>query len=187
MDQPTQGLTRPLKNVFFHFIDFLNRESIPYAVIGGIAVTLTANERFTRDADFTVLLTEEQSARLVKIFQGDPSYEVKQINFNSSQTIADFFRVIWQGTPVDLLVANTDYQKELIVRAKTYRVQGADVRIATPEDLIVLKLLADRPVDRQDIEFILKVSPSIDWNYIQKWCAEWGIEDRLKTLRAQSK
>jgi hypothetical protein len=175
-----KDLTDPL----FHFLDLLETHGIPYALIGGLAVSALGRERFTKDVDFTISIDESQAKTLEKLFKGDPIYKVHLISFISSPKIPDMFRIFWRETPVDLLVANTDFQKEIVQRALSETVAGRTIKIATPEDLIVLKLLADRPQDQADISVLLKRYQRLDWAYIEKWCRVWEIEDRLKALRS---
>jgi len=174
-----ETISKPL----FHFANLLEKLDISFAIIGGVAVSLLAQNRFTDDVDFTITIDERQAKRLESHFKGDPAYTIKQLNFISSSTIPDMFRIIWEETPVDLLVANTDFQKELVRRAQSRIIEGKKIPIASPEDLVVLKLIADRPIDRADIGDILNRFQKIDWAYIEKWCKVWEIEDRLKALQ----
>jgi hypothetical protein len=57
------------------------------------------------------------------------------------------------------------------------------IRAATPEDLVILKLIANRPKDQRDL-FELGQLPDIDWSYVEKWAPIWDIEERLKSYRA---
>ena len=86
--------------------------------------------------------------------------------------------------PVDFLVANTEFMEEVIRRAIRRKFFNKEVPFATPEDLLVFKLLADRPHDRTDVQELLKYHPNMDWSYIKKWCKAWEIEDRLQALRS---
>jgi len=173
----------PLSNPLFHFIDLMEKLRIPHALVGGMAVTLLARERFTRDVDFTVILSESQANRLSDIFKKDPAYRVDQISFVSSKRIPDLLRIIWKGTAVDLMVANTDFQKILVKRARKLDCEGRLIRVASFEDMIILKLLADRPRDREDIQALLSSHKDLDGRYIKKWAKVWEIEERLKNLK----
>lgn len=51
-------------------------------------------------------------------------------------------------------------------------------RIARADDLIVYKLLADRPRDRSDIDEILRSGVELDREYIESWASDWGVIDR---------
>jgi hypothetical protein len=49
----------------------------------------------------------------------------------------------------------------------------------------VLKLIADRPKDRQDLLGLVAL-PDLDWAHIERWSAEWGLSDRLASLRREA-
>lgn len=46
------------------------------------------------------------------------------------------------------------------------------------EDLIVYKLMAWRPQDRDDIAEVLAVGHELDTGYIEYWAGEWEVLDR---------
>jgi hypothetical protein len=59
------------------------------------------------------------------------------------------------------------------------------LRVATAEDLIVLKLIANRPKDQNDLRGLLEL-PDLDWPYVEHWAGEWGVLDALRRLRASA-
>ena len=77
--------------------------------------------------------------------------------------------------------AKTDLQRAVIARA----IRAEDgVRVATAEDLIVLKLIANRPKDQVDLQGLVAL-PSLDWGYIERWAAEWEVFELLHRLRGR--
>lgn len=56
--------------------------------------------------------------------------------------------------------------------------------VATPEDLVALKLIANRSHDLLDA-LHLALRGGLDWPYIERWCDTWQITDRLAHLREQ--
>jgi hypothetical protein len=81
--------------------------------------------------------------------------------------------------------ATTDL--EVLRRAVDVDVGGLHVPIASPEDIVVYKLLADRPRDREDIRAVLRTQARagrpFDWDHVERWAAFWRIADRLRALR----
>jgi hypothetical protein len=51
---------------------------------------------------------------------------------------------------VDLLVAKTPFKESALTRARLVPVLGTACSVITPEDLIVYKLLANRPREIED-------------------------------------
>ncbi len=175
-----------LEKPLFHFISELEKRGISYAMIGGLAINAWGFRRFTHDVDFTILLTEEQSQKFVSYLKSNPEYKIQSVAFISLEKIPDFIRLHMGKIPVDFLVANTEFMEEVIRRAVRRKFFDKEVPFATPEDLLIFKLLADRPHDRLDVQELLKCHPKMDWPYIEKWCRVWEIEERLKTLKISS-
>lgn len=71
------------------------------------------------------------------------------------------------GWSVDVLGAETEYQRLALDRA----VDGA----LSVEDVIVHKLIAGRPRDRDDIDSILATGIALDVDYIASWAEVWGV------------
>ncbi len=66
------------------------------------------------------------------------------------------------GIELDLSFAALPFERELIERAVERTVRGVVFRVATAEDIIVMKALALRPRDVADIEAILDATPELD-------------------------
>ena len=76
------------------------------------------------------------------------------------------------GVRVDMMLAETAYQVGALRRAQD--------GYLSPEDVIVHKLVAWRPRDRDDIESILSTRERLDLAYIEKWAREWGVSERWR-------
>lgn len=46
----------------------------------------------------------------------------------------------------------------------------------------MLKLIADRPKDRIDLDGLAALE-GIDWAYVEGWAREWDLLDRLARIR----
>ncbi|MGH7312349.1 MAG: hypothetical protein ACREJV_04185 [Candidatus Rokuibacteriota bacterium] len=57
--------------------------------------------------------------------------------------------------PIDVIVGKSPWQGGLLRRARAAAIEGVDVPVATPADLILLKLYAGGPQDAWDIEQLL--------------------------------
>ncbi|MDE3087181.1 MAG: hypothetical protein KGJ77_10505 [Acidobacteriota bacterium] len=81
------------------------------------------------------------------------------------------------GVAVDVLLAETDYQREAMARA----VDG----VITAEDVIVHKLLAWRTRDRDDIASIFATGTELDERYIAAWADAWDVRDRWEQAKRE--
>jgi len=147
-------------------IDDLESESIPYMLIGGLALAAWTLPRATLDIDITLWVSAENLDRvclhLATLYisrVGDPVGFVRQRRVLPVETVA--------GARLDFLFAAFPFEKEMIDRAKIRRIGNIDVRVASLEDLILLKFPSARTKDRADIETILwTFRADLDWNYL---------------------
>ncbi len=56
------------------------------------------------------------------------------------------------GTRVDLIFGQLPYERRAIERAAAVTLAGKTVKVCTPEDLILHKILAERPKDEEDLK-----------------------------------
>jgi hypothetical protein len=81
------------------------------------------------------------------------------------------------STVIDLLLAETDYQRSAMARA----VDG----VLTVEDVIIHKLIAGRPRDLDDIRSILSTDREVDETYILENASQWEVIDRWQEIRGR--
>ena len=158
----------------------LEREGIDYALIGGHAVNAWLEPRFTGDVDIVVAAGSDDFDRLKRIL-ADQGFTVTREYGAEQPSGPDFVRFESASSPlvIEVQAAKTRFQGEAIRRA-TPGASGA--RIATVEDLIVMKLIADRPKDQVDLVGLVTL-PEIDWAYVEHWAEEWQVLDRLERIR----
>jgi hypothetical protein len=152
------------------------------ALIGGAAVNAFEDPRFTKDLDLTVQADARAVSRFVASLERN-GFEVLRRQDEGSSSGPDFVQLIRPGTPdmIDIITAKTEYQQLVIERA--IRAPGQSLPIATPEDLIVLKLIANRPIDHTDTFLLARDNP-IDWSYVEQWAKTWDVVPHLEALQA---
>jgi hypothetical protein len=152
-----------------------------YAVIGGVARNIwAAPMRATDDLDFVVLADRAAIARVESaLLERGYSYLRRQDVGEDSGP--DFVRMVSSTRDVllDLQTAKTDYQELVVERAVP---SESGVRIASPEDIIVLKLIAFRGIDQRDLIQLMK-RDDLDWPYIEAWARTWDSVEKLELIR----
>lgn len=143
---------------FLEIIEALETAQIRYCVIGGIAVLMYGGRASTLDLD--LYLVAKSRLRLLNTLRalgasvqprGEFQYQGKYKGFRFDVLVADR----WVGLPA-------------LRRAKKIVFGKTSLKIATPEDIIIMKTLADRPIDRRDVQELREILKSIDERYIQK-------------------
>ncbi len=122
----------------------LDREGVPYMIIGGQAVLVHGEPRFTRDIDITVALTPDSLQKVVRV-----------VRKSGLEILTDNPEKFVRETRVLLLI------------------DGYPVKFASPEDVIILKVISGRARDYEDIKGILRRT-DIDTNYVEGWLREFS-------------
>lgn len=141
---------------------WLGESGIPYAVIGGVAVSLQATPRYTQDIDAVVWTDDASWGGLVA---SAAAFGIRA-RIDDPVGFAARTRVLLlahdAGVPIDLSCGALPFEQDLVESAAVLNVGAFAVRVARPEHLLVTKAIANRPRDRADIESLLSVHPDLD-------------------------
>jgi hypothetical protein len=173
------GATSPLTTI----ARLLEQAAVPYVVIGAHAVNAWVEPRITADIDVTAAVDGGGMTRLTNTLVAE-EWSVGRAHGVTQPSGPDFVRFISSDAVITLEVqaAKTDFQREVIRRAV---MTDDGVRVASPEDLIVLKLIANRPKDQVDL-LALAALPDLDWPYVERWADAWGVRALLDALRPRT-
>lgn len=169
---------------------WLKRDRIPFAIIGGTAVGFVGRPRTTRDVDAVVLLGEHTwesfAARAAEMGFLPRSADVVAF---ARQNRVFLLRHALSGVEIDISAGALPFEKDSIRRAQIVSVRGTKVPVASPEDLIVMKILASRPRDLGDIEGILATNPKLDRRRVRRLVRQFAevlempeLSERLETI-----
>jgi hypothetical protein len=145
-----------LEQTLLKLARFFEKEGVSYMVIGGVANLFWGVPRTTLDVDITLQVEEDQIQALVKNLRKE-KFRIRVPN------VLGFVRKTkvlpledGNGIRADLIFAKLTYEYEALQRAKNKSVQGRKIRISSPEDLIIHKIISDRPRDREDVRGIIQ-------------------------------
>jgi predicted nucleotidyltransferase len=163
-----------LEKGLLEIVAFLEDAAVPYMVIGGFANLAWGVPRTTQDVDITVQVAEEDLPEFLRevgkrfpILPADPEEFVKETRVLPVQTSNE--------VRIDLIFAGLPYEETALGRAKEVEIQGIGVRICSPEDLIIHKIISERPRDREDVEGIFHQQRSnLDFVYLDRIVHELG-------------
>lgn len=163
-----------LEKGLLEIVSFLEDAAIPYMVIGGFANLAWGVPRTTQDVDITVQVAEEDLSDFLReigkgfsVLPRDPEDFVKETRVLPVQTSYE--------VRIDLIFAGLPYEETALGRAKEVEIQGIGVRICSPEDLIIHKIISERPRDREDVEGIFRQQgPNLDFVYLDRIVHELG-------------
>jgi hypothetical protein len=177
-----------LERALIDFTQIFDRLHIPYAVMGGIAVRVYGIPRATYDVDLTIAIDRDRLPDLYKAIQ-DIGYTIPEAfekgwidQVGGMALVKARLYLQGRGVDIDMFLAESRYQLEILNRRKHGLIDNVPTWFVSPEDLIVLKLLANRPRDIADIGDILFTQGQLDEEYMRKWADSLGLLEMLNKL-----
>ena len=137
-------------------------------LFGAQAVILWGRPRLTADVDITVRLPWEHISGFCRDME-KYGFRLRMADpqFLERTHVLPFLHEPTQ-LPLDVVLAGPGLEDTFIERALPIDIEGLSVPVVSPEDLIVMKVLAGRPKDREDLRTILhERGAKLDIDYIR--------------------
>jgi hypothetical protein len=154
----------------------LTRHTIPYMIIGGQALLVYGEPRLTRDIDI-VLGVDSRCVNLLVAIAGE--LRIKPIPDDVKAFVRQtmVFPAVEEATGirVDFILASTPYELNALKRVRKIKIDGTSVAFASPEDVIIHKIIAGRPRDLEDVRKVILKNSGIDVKYIRERLREFDM------------
>ncbi|MEM7112382.1 MAG: nucleotidyltransferase [Chloroflexota bacterium] len=166
-----EPLLAPIK-ALQRLIEAFNDQGI---IIGGVAASILGRPRLTADADAMILLSIENIPQLINLAKQEGLVP----RLPDVEEFARRSRVILlhheeSGINVDISLGLLPFEIEAVERSQKYDMGSLQIRLPTPEDLIILKAVAHRPKDMLDIEAVISVQNKLDQERILFWVQQFS-------------
>jgi len=150
-----------------HIAEALRRAERPFALVGGLAVTVRSEVRFTRDVDIALSVRDDDEAeQLIFVLRREGYVVVATVEHEGTARLATARLRGPSATICDLLFASSGIEAETVARASTLEVAaGVTVGVARVEELLALKVLSatpKRPQDEMDFIRLVEFNASFD-------------------------
>lgn len=144
-------------------------------IIGGVAASLLGKPRTTADVDAVILLATDDLPQLITI----AAREGLLPRTDNAEAFARRHRVLLlqhnaTGIGVDISLGVLPFEIETVERSQVVQIENIEIRLPTPEDLIIQKAVAHRPKDLSDIATIIDSQSNLDWDRIQFWVQQFA-------------
>lgn len=159
----------------------LDDAGIAYMVIGGQAVLLYGEPRLTRDVDLTLGVAPDRLADVLAVAEAAGLQPLVDPEPFVAETLVLPCEDVESGIRADLVFSLPGYERSAMERTSAATVGGVAVQFASVEDLMVLKLVAGRPRDLEDVRGVLVRQPGADLGYVRRWLAEFDAALGLTT------
>lgn len=164
------SLTKQTLDQFYgHAIELLDELKYPYVIIGGLAVSLIGEPRMTLDIDFILSIPEKDIHNFLETaikrgFGLNMKKELQRIKQTGT------FRFSMGLFHADIILTSSEFESSVFKRRKKIKLAGKKTYFPSPEDLIILKIVAGREKDMLDAKSILiRHKNKLDRKYMEKW------------------
>jgi len=152
-----------------------------FALVGGLAVSVRAEVRFTRDVDIVVAVAHDSEAESLTYELRLAGYSpVASVEHETLHRLSTIRLMSPSGVKVDLLFASSGIEAEIVDRATSIDFGGAgSVPVANAEELLAMKVLSmtdTRLQDRIDAQHLVQLTPKLDMSRVRDHLAR--ITDR---------
>ena len=111
-------------------------EGISVALVGGFALQLVGSDRLTGDVDMV------------------SSAPISALNEEEPLSFGGYRAKTSEGIPVDLILRDDEF-RDLYEEALLFSIEIEGLPVVKPEYLVAMKMVASRPKDDMDLEFLL--------------------------------
>ena len=150
-----------------HLLDRFGERGV---IIGGIATGFLGKPRFTVDLDAMFLASTKDIPHILELAKAvgiEPRTDKVEEFAKKSRVL--LMRHTVSGANIDISLGILPFEEEVVERSVSYKIEKISVRLPTPEDLIIMKAIAHRPKDLEDIRTIVDNNPELDLKRIEYW------------------
>jgi predicted nucleotidyltransferase len=180
--EPSSELLRALERL----VRVLNERKTDYALIGGLGVAVRGPIRATRDIDMILAVPQIELPGLLESVAAQ-GFRVDLLSALRTWRDDHLLQFASGDVGVDWIKAVLPVFGRILGRARWEDVGDARIRVADAEGLLLLKLIAFRPRDQEDMRGILAANPgAIDLDWLrQEWGSLTTADDRRSDLLEQ--
>lgn len=149
----------------------LNASGCRYVIVGGLAVILHGHARLTTDTDLVVDLAAGELSDFLSVLGGlgfkprvpvelQDFADAEKRNYWQREKGMQVFSVFHPDQPrwvIDLFVNSPLDFSRLVECSVSKQIETVEVRVASVDDLIEMKRMAGREIDRTDIEWLEQI------------------------------
>jgi len=135
----------------------MEEQQAPWYLFGAQAAILWGSSRYSSDVDVTVSLDHEALPSFIAALKGHGF----DLVFDDAEFVEQSRVILFRHRPTDIrldvVLSGPGLEEEFLERSLDVDVKGKKIPVISPEDLIILKTLAGRAKDVEDIKGVLGV------------------------------
>ncbi|MGH8291340.1 MAG: nucleotidyltransferase [Steroidobacteraceae bacterium] len=180
-----EGLADSLQAALTDLLKWIATARIPAMVIGGVAASVLGRPRLTQDIDALAILPEgdwENAVDAAAQFGIVP--RIPDVLDFARRSRVLLLRHTKSGIDLDITMGGLQFEQSAVENSVVHEIGGLSVRLPRIEDLLVMKAIARRPKDLEDIRGLLVAHPGANIAAARRWVREFaastGMSDMLE-------
>jgi len=161
----------------------LEPTNCPRALIGGLSLSFWKHVRSTQDVDLLIDPGPTGVDAILEVLQQAGVRTKRQppvVDLGSVRVIQLLYEPTdaFMDIQIDLLLAESAFHREALARRVPARLSDVEFELFTLscEDLLLLKMIAGRIIDRADAAALLRLNrASLDLPYLLKWVTQLNL------------
>jgi hypothetical protein len=147
----------------------LHQRGHRWYVFGAQALAVHGRARHTDDVDVTVECPPTE-ARVLWSALEDAGFRMRVAEPERFLARTHVLPLTWEPGPMDLdlILAGSGLEQLFLSRANMHDLGGVTVPVLTAEDLVIAKVLAQRPKDLEDVRSVLRAQPTLDLAHVRR-------------------
>lgn len=173
------NLLKPLLDLG-RWLDAIQAQAV---VVGGVAASFLGRPRFTQDIDALAIISEsEWSAAVATAANHGIVPRIDDAVDFAHRSRVLLLRHQESAIDIDVILGGLPFEEDAVANGKRYVIGGVSVRLPKVEDLMIMKAVAHRPRDLQDIEGLLQAHANLDLQSVRQWIREFASVTAMSDL-----
>jgi hypothetical protein len=164
---------------FKKVVQALDASQVDFAVCGGMAYSILVSPRATIDFDCLIMARPNTLMEINQILEplfDKIIFHKEPMQFKKARVFPTLGIDGENEYIMDFILGENRFHHEALTRKNRIDLDGITLPILSPEDLLLLKALADRPQDRVDISNMVNFfGDKLDWAYLERWKNELAV------------
>jgi hypothetical protein len=82
----------------------------------------------------------------------------------------------------DIILGELPFEQNAVDNAVFHNIGGLNIPLPRVEDLMIMKAVAHRPQDMQDVQSLLGANPNVNVESVRRWVREFAIATSMSDL-----
>jgi len=152
-------------------------------IVGGVAASFLGRPRLTQDIDALAVVPERDWASALAA-ASDYGIEPRvddPLGFAHRSRVL-LLKHVASGIDIDIILGGLPFEQNTVEHGRVHDIGGVNVRLPRVEDLLIMKAVAHRPRDMEDIVGLLEAHPNADLEVVRQWVREFAAATAMSEL-----